>query len=96
MKYKVRVISSRGKRYVQVIDGSTRRVKKSFGRDELENIARACQYCSALNGLIQFFEKSGDEEEEEVKILTFVYFGGVLSAKDMGDEYDESRGDEDV
>jgi len=90
MKYRVRIISSRGKKYVKVVNDK-RRVKKSFGRKNLEAIAQACVYCASLNGLIQFFEKAMDETEEDVKMMSFCYFGGVLSLKDIGEEYEASK-----
>ena len=78
MTVKVRTISSRGKRYVQVIEGETRKVLKSFGRESPESLGWAYKYMGNIKALQECLEK-GIRREDILAML----FGPTLGLDEV-------------
>jgi len=69
---KLRLVSTRGTYYVQVID-SDRKVVKSFGSENPESVARGLKFAACLNAVMQYRDHPRGDLD-----TALIFFGEVV------------------
>lgn len=90
----VRIITIKGKKYVQVAEYKDRKTKvlKSFGSENQENLLRAAQFAGNYNTLDRVSKEESKKEGDMEKLLitaegVFGFILGIETTKDIVKKY---------